>query len=222
MKPTGNQKEDGVGPFRSQHAAPDWPNLLSRQIRIGNVSACSLCHETVVKKRQSEWFLLVPPPPTVQSMLSIHSSAFDNSGTPTSVNNMSRIFMFLFLSTRGICRDSFLLWEFNFCFQWFFLFVVSTFRHLHGALQLVRCNHQLAVSSCGLHTTPFETFPCLFFGIGISMGIPLSRPWNVDLRLALAPMVPLSLTISTYALVFLVVRAWRQEFGTFGSEWCVA
>ena len=101
------KKEYGVGPFRSQHAAPDWPNLLSRQIRIGNVSACSLCYETVVKKRQSEWFLFVPPPPTVPSMLSIHSSAFDTSGTPTSVNNKSRIFMFLFLSTRGICRDSY-------------------------------------------------------------------------------------------------------------------
>ena len=124
MKPTGNQKEDGVGPFRSQHAAPDWPNLLSRQIRIGNVSACSLCHETVVKKRQSEWFLFVPPPPTVQSMLSIHSSAFDNSGTPTTVNNMSRIFMFLFLSDSWNL-SGFLLWEFNACFQWFFLFVVS-------------------------------------------------------------------------------------------------
>ena len=41
MKPTRNEMEYAVGPFRSQHVAPVWPYLLSRQTRIGNVSAFS-------------------------------------------------------------------------------------------------------------------------------------------------------------------------------------
>ena len=41
MKPTRNEMEHAVGPFRSQNVAPVWPYLLSRQIRIGNVSAFS-------------------------------------------------------------------------------------------------------------------------------------------------------------------------------------
>ena len=48
MKPTRNEMEYAVGPFRSQQVAPVGPYLLSRQIRIGNVSAC-FCQETVVE-----------------------------------------------------------------------------------------------------------------------------------------------------------------------------
>ena len=59
------------------------------------------------------------------SMLSTNTSTFDTSSTPTPVNSMSCIFMFLFLSARGVLRihsDSG-----NFCFQRFFIFIVSHF-----------------------------------------------------------------------------------------------
>ena len=56
-------------------------------------------------------------------MLSTNSTTFDTSSTPTSVDNLSKIVMFLFLSTRGIlgvhaCPG-------NLCFQWFFIFTAS-------------------------------------------------------------------------------------------------
>ena len=42
MKPRRNEMEYAVRPFRSQQVAPVWPYyLLSRQIRVGNVSAFS-------------------------------------------------------------------------------------------------------------------------------------------------------------------------------------
>ena len=59
------------------------------------------------------------------SMLSTNSTTVDACNTSTSANNMSRIFMFLFLSTRGIlgiqsCSG-------NPRFQWFFIFTAPHF-----------------------------------------------------------------------------------------------
>ena len=59
------------------------------------------------------------------SMLSINTSTFNTSSTPTPVDSMSCIFMFLFFSARWV------LWihsdSGNFCFQGFLIFFVSHF-----------------------------------------------------------------------------------------------
>ena len=81
-----------------------------------------VCHETVFESDSrggSCSFLLLKQ---FDSMLSTHSSAFDRCGTPTSVNSMSRIFMFLFISTHRILRIH--SHSGNLCLQWFFIFVI--------------------------------------------------------------------------------------------------
>ena len=52
------------------------------------------------------------------------------SSTPISVNNMSWIFIFLFLSTRGILRIQ--SCSGKICFQWFLIFIVSHFDIITG------------------------------------------------------------------------------------------
>ena len=76
------------------------------------------------------------------SMLSTNTATFDTSSTPTPVDSMSGIFMFLFLSARWILRihsDSG-----NFCFQKFLIFFVSHF-DICTRFQLVRCHHLLVL-----------------------------------------------------------------------------
>ena len=75
------------------------------------------------------------------SMLSTKSPIFDTCSTPISVKNMSWIFMFLFLSTRGILRIH--SCSGNLCFQRILHLHRFPFWHLHGIPQLVRCHHQL-------------------------------------------------------------------------------
>ena len=54
--------------------------------------------------------------------------------------------MFLFLSTCGILRIH--SCSGNLCFKWFFVFIVLSSRHLHVALQLAQCYHQLGPDPC--------------------------------------------------------------------------
>ena len=113
-----------VGRLLSQHVAPVSPHSLSRQIRIENVSAFSC----VVKLQPKATMGVVLSLLFIQqfnSMWSINSTTFDTSSTPTSVNSMSRIVMFRFLSTCGVlgihsCPG-------NLSFQGLFIFIV---RHL--------------------------------------------------------------------------------------------
>ena len=75
------------------------------------------------------------------SMLSTNSTTFDTSSTPTSVDSLSKIVMFLFLSTRGILGDSCLPWEPLLPMVLHLHRFLS--RHLHLGFQLAQCHHQL-------------------------------------------------------------------------------
>ena len=79
-----------------------------------------LCQKTVIKSNNRSRpfsFLFVQQ---FYSMLS-DSTTFETNTTPTSVDSMSRIFMFLLLSTGGIIEVQSGLR--NFCFQRFFFFL---------------------------------------------------------------------------------------------------
>ena len=58
------------------------------------------------------------------SMLSTDSTTVDATNTPTSVDSMPRLFMFLCLATGGILGAQ--SYPGNFCFQGFFLFIIPT------------------------------------------------------------------------------------------------
>ena len=124
MKPTRNEIDYAVGPFRSQHVAPvckKKPAASTNQdwTRISII----MCHDTVVKSDNRSgsfsFFFLQQ----FKLMLSTVSSFFDNCGTPTSVNSMSRIFMLLLFSIRGTLRVH--AYSGNLCFQWIFIFANS-------------------------------------------------------------------------------------------------
>ena len=98
-----------------------------------------LCHEIVVKSNKKwEAFVLV----------SLLRTVWFDVVTPISVHSMSEN-MFLLLLTRGILRDSFLLWD-N-LLPLVLRLHRFPFRHLHGALRQVQCLTswgQIRVQSC--------------------------------------------------------------------------
>ena len=116
MKPT-RQVEYAVGPFPSQQQQVDPVSCYLDK------SELETCLHFLVSWNRSQKL------PFVLSLSSSHnpigccppnSTTFDTSNTPTSVRSMSRMFLFLFLSTRGIlgihsCSG-------NLHFHWFFIF----------------------------------------------------------------------------------------------------
>ena len=116
-----NQQEMkyAVGPFRSQHVAHVWPYLLSRQIRIGNVSAFSC-----VRKPQSK--------ATIGVVLSRSSSS--NSSIRCCPPTPRPSGFIRFILTLGISASPRVPHLLRF-----------PFRHLHDILLLVRCHHQLVL-----------------------------------------------------------------------------
>ena len=127
-----NYAVGAVGPFNSCRSRL---TMLSRQLRFGNVLAlaCVMNKSQSINRSCSSALLFLQQ---VTSLLSTNFCAFDTINTTISVNSLSRIFMILFLSTRGIPRVH--SCSVKLCFQRFFIFTIS-YSGIFTDTPMVRC-----------------------------------------------------------------------------------
>ena len=125
MKPTRNETEYAVGtfPFTTRRSHLTIPAVSTNENwkRVCTFLRQNTIIESCNRSRHPSFFFLQQ----FTSMLSTNTSTFDTGGTPTPKDSMSSIFMFLFLSARGVLRIH--SHSGNFCFYGFLIFFVSHF-----------------------------------------------------------------------------------------------
>ena len=144
-----------MGPFRSQHVSLLFDRNCCLDQSELETSLRFLVSSSRRQKQQSESFFIVPLHPTVQfdvvhQLLDLRLKQHTNFCTQHALN--CRVLVSLCSLDSS---DSFLLWE---PLLPMVLHLHSfPFPHLHGALQLVHCHHQLGPDPCSEFSLDLRT-----------------------------------------------------------------